>query len=365
MSERIEVLTRIGVDSPVVRRDIRQRPRRLRRTRNLRRMMRETRLRPSQLIQPLFVTHGQGVRNPVRSMPGVHQFSVDQLAGEAEAMTTLRIPAVLLFGLPQAKDATGSESFRPDGVVQRAIEVIKRTVPELVVITDVCLCEYTSHGHCGLLGRAPGPRGQSPEVLNDETLEMKHIRPGNWNVYRSGEGFNTEISEFAQYSHITVLDELTQSNFDIAAALGRDYIIKPDVVVVRHPEPDERLNVGELLVTESESTLAAIRGMFNEKPILHASISCKWTIRSDRAQNIRSEGVTLIKNRKGRLPHVVAVTAEPLPTRIASIALGTGEIDCVYHFALYELEQAAEEFVRESSRFKSSLDLLTTMVQGG
>lgn len=172
MSERIEVLTRIGVDSPVVRRDIQQRPRRLRRTRNLRRMLRETRLRPSQLIQPLFVTHGQGVRNPVRSMPGVHQFSVDQLAGEAEAMATLRIPAVLLFGLPRAKDAAGSESFRPDGVVQRAIEVIKRAVPELVVITDVCLCEYTSHGHCGLLGRTPGPRGQSPEVLNDETLEI-------------------------------------------------------------------------------------------------------------------------------------------------------------------------------------------------
>ncbi len=172
MSERIEILTRMGVDSPAIRSDIRKRPRRLRRTRNLRRMMCETRLRPSRLIQPLFVTHGQRVRNPVSSMPGVHQFSVDQLAAEAEAIAKLRIPAVLLFGLPESKDSTGSESFHPDGVVQQAVAVIKRAVPELVVITDVCLCEYTSHGHCGLLGQAPGPRGQSPEVLNDETLDI-------------------------------------------------------------------------------------------------------------------------------------------------------------------------------------------------
>ena len=218
--------------------------------------------------------------------------------------------------------------------------------------------------------RVPGQRSgklfeSACATFVDETfLALGHLRPGNWEVCRSGEGFNTRISEFAQYSHITVLDELAKSNPDLAAAIGRDYLITSDVVVIRRPEPDDRINVKNVFVNESVSTHSTLREAFNEKPILHASISCKWTIRSDRAQNIRSEGITLIKNRKGRLPHVVAVTAEPLPTRIASIALGTGEIDCVYHFALYELEQAAREFADESPGFEPSLELLTAMIEG-
>ena len=202
------------------------------------------------------------------------------------------------------------------------------------------------------------------KFVNDTFLALQHLRPGVWKVYRSGQGLSTKISEFSQYSHITILDNAAKANPQIAAALGQDYLIDSDVVIIRMPEPDDRINVKEVLVTDSESKLSALRQSANQKPILHASISCKWTIRSDRAQNVRSEGLTLVKNRKGRLPHVVAVTAEPLPTRIASIALGTGEIDCVYHFALYELEQAVTELAGESQKFKRSLEQLTAMIEG-
>ena len=140
------------------------RPRRLRRTENLRRMVRETRLSVDNLIYPMFVMSGEKVKNPVGSMPGVYQFSVDQLLEELKSVAELRIPAVLLFGLPRHKDPEGNEAHAADGVVQRAVSAIKDKYPELVVITDVCLCEYTSHGHCGLL--------DGHEVNNDATLEV-------------------------------------------------------------------------------------------------------------------------------------------------------------------------------------------------
>jgi len=140
------------------------RPRRFRRNENLRRMVRETSLRVDQLVYPLFVMPGKGVKNPVPSMPGVHQFSVDTLLKEVKSAVGLNIPAVLLFGLPSAKDEWGSEAHAESGAVQQAIRAIKERYPDLVVITDVCLCEYTSHGHCGLL--------KGKEVDNDATLEV-------------------------------------------------------------------------------------------------------------------------------------------------------------------------------------------------
>jgi len=140
------------------------RPRRLRRTENLRRMIRETRFTVDNLVYPMFVVPGDGVRNPVGSMPGVHQFSVDQLLKEIKSVVELNIPAVLLFGLPRSKDAEGSEAHAADGVVQQAVSTVKEEHPELVVITDVCLCEYTSHGHCGILS--------DTRVDNDATLEV-------------------------------------------------------------------------------------------------------------------------------------------------------------------------------------------------
>ena len=141
------------------------RPRRLRRTAALRDLVRETALAPDDLVCPLFVVPGSGARNPVPSMPGVDQLSVDLLAGEADALESLGIKAVLLFGIPETKDPAGLESHSEDGVVQQAIRALKDASPDLVVMTDVCLCEYTDHGHCGVLD-ADG------YLLNDETLEI-------------------------------------------------------------------------------------------------------------------------------------------------------------------------------------------------
>ena len=142
-----------------------KRPRRLRRTAALRDLVRETTLDPADLVHPLFVVPGNGVRKPVSSMPGVHQISSDELPVEARELAALGVKAVLLFGIPSAKDASGAEAHAEDGVVQSAIRALKDESPELVVMTDVCMCEYTDHGHCGLLD-------DEGDVLNDETLEV-------------------------------------------------------------------------------------------------------------------------------------------------------------------------------------------------
>jgi len=152
------------------------RPRRLRRSDTLRRMVRETRLSPDNLIQPLFVCPGRDVVRPVPSMPGVAQMSVDKIVAEARAIHKAGVPAVILFGIPSRKDAVGSEAWNDDGEVQRAIRELKEHVPGLVVITDVCMCEYTDHGHCGAL--------KDNDVDNDATLELlarealSHARAG-------------------------------------------------------------------------------------------------------------------------------------------------------------------------------------------
>jgi porphobilinogen synthase len=152
------------------------RMRRLRRTEPLRRLVRETRLTRDDLVLPLFAVEGSGVREPVASMPGVFRLSADRVAEEAKQVADLGIPAVILFGIPAAKDARGSGADAADGVVQRAIAAAKRATPDLVVMTDVCLCEYTDHGHCGLL--------DGDEVANDPSLErlaataVSHARAG-------------------------------------------------------------------------------------------------------------------------------------------------------------------------------------------
>ena len=140
------------------------RPRRLRRTETFRAMIRETRLAPEQMIYPLFVLPGKGVREPVPSMPGVFRLSVDQLAAEARDCLALGVRSVLLFGLPEKKDGLGSGAYAKNGIVQQAIRELKNRTPEMSVVTDVCLCEYTDHGHCGCLA--------GEEVDNDATLEL-------------------------------------------------------------------------------------------------------------------------------------------------------------------------------------------------
>jgi porphobilinogen synthase len=140
------------------------RPRRLRRTAAIRRMVRETVLIPADFIYPMFVVPGKGVRQEVTAMPGVARLAIDLLVEEAKSAWDAGVPAVLLFGLPQKKDETGSEAASPRGAVQQAVRALKKALPEMVVITDVCLCGYTSHGHCGIFHRG--------EIDNDATLEV-------------------------------------------------------------------------------------------------------------------------------------------------------------------------------------------------
>ena len=152
------------------------RPRRLRRTSALRNLVRETSLHPSQLVLPLFVRNGTNLRRPIGSMPGVAQTSPDELVRDAARAATAGVGGVILFGIPDTKDATGSEAWMDDGAVQRAVRLLKRELPDIVVITDVCMCEYTEHGHCGVL--------ENGEVDNDKTLELlarvsvSHARAG-------------------------------------------------------------------------------------------------------------------------------------------------------------------------------------------
>ncbi|MGH9872872.1 MAG: porphobilinogen synthase [Pyrinomonadaceae bacterium] len=144
--------------------DIVHRPRRLRKTEGLRALVRETCLAPEDFILPLFACAGEKVRREVPSMPGVHNLSVDEIATEAAAAAELGVKGVILFGLPEAKDEAGSGAYHENGIVQQAVRAIRASAPDLVILTDTCLCEYTSHGHCGVVGDG--------EVLNDPSLDL-------------------------------------------------------------------------------------------------------------------------------------------------------------------------------------------------
>jgi porphobilinogen synthase len=144
--------------------DLFHRPRRLRRTENLRALVRETSLAPEDFILPLFACAGEKVRREIPSMPGVHNLSVDEIATEAAAAAELGVKSIILFGLPETKDEAGSGAYHEQGIVQQAVRAIRTTAPDLVIVADTCLCEYTSHGHCGVV--------RDGEVLNDPTLEL-------------------------------------------------------------------------------------------------------------------------------------------------------------------------------------------------
>jgi len=195
------------------------RPRRLRLTSALRSMVRETELNPRDFIYPLFIRPGWGIQNEIRSMPGVYQWSVDRLPAEVESIAELGIPAVILFGIPSMKDPVGEENFSPHGIIQDAIRTIKQSVPEMVVITDLCLCEYTDHGHCGVLNvgsELPHPHLPEGYVLNDPTLEVlalaavSHAEAGADIVAPSGmmDGMVAAIREAldtARFEHVPIL----------------------------------------------------------------------------------------------------------------------------------------------------------------
>lgn len=197
------------------------------------------------------------------------------------------------------------------------------------------------------------------QFVNATFPNLQHLRPGKWEVKKLGNRSRTKTSAFAQYEHLAYLTELTKANKKLSAMIGNDYMVAPDIVVYRELCFDEEINTPVAVVDDNVCKMADLRKSNGGKAILHASISAKWTMRSDRAQNSRTEALNLIRNRKGHLPHIVVVTGEPLPSRISSLALGTGDIDCVYHFALNELIQAVEEYGREDI-----IDTLKTLVEG-
>ncbi len=197
------------------------------------------------------------------------------------------------------------------------------------------------------------------EFLQETFPHLQNLRPGQWSILQLGNNNRLKTSDFEQYEHLAYLSVLTAENAQLAAALGNDYLVAPDVVIYRNLYEDEEINAEQYIVDNEISRMADIRKSNGGKPLLHASVSAKYTMRSDRAQNSRTEALNLIRNRKGHLPHIVVVTAEPMPNRLASLALGTGDIDCVYHFALYELIRAVKEVGSEDA-----VETLETLVQG-
>lgn len=184
---------------------------------------------------------------------------------------------------------------------------------------------------------------------------LKAIRPGTWDCSPA----KRAISRYEQYHHLMDLSDLAEKYPEMKVHLGSDYVIAPDIIIVREPEDDKAINAKQRLVDETVARKTGLRKENNLLPLLHASISCKWTLRSDRAQNARSEALNLIRNRKGRVPHITVVTGEPLPSRLASLALGTGDIDCVYHFALTELMAGVQKLNNEEA-----LNVITMLVDG-
>jgi hypothetical protein len=197
------------------------------------------------------------------------------------------------------------------------------------------------------------------EFLEQTFLQLGHLRPGAWTVQRITARDDSTLSNFDQFRHLADLARFCAENRELASALGNDYAISPDIVISRFPETDAKIDPSRKFLAEGLAMRAPLRKKVNAHPILHACISCKFTFRSDRAQNARSEALNLIRNRKGRTPHLVIVTAECLPSRLASVALGTGDIDCLYHIALPELIESIDKEV-----FPDAFDMLETMVQG-
>lgn len=215
-----------------------------------------------------------------------------------------------------------------------------------------------------VLGNISGQEaGHIFENLTKEYIEetfklLNHLRPGKWNY-----STHTGISQFDQYRDLANIEKFIKNNKDLASTFGMDYLISPDIVVSREPVSIKDINRKKILINPNDTSakLTPLRkdNYAFHNPILHASISCKWTLRSDRGQNARTEALNLIRNRKGKLPHIIAVTGEPTANRIASLALGTGDIDCVYHFALNELRKTINEINDESQ-----LDMLNTLIDG-
>lgn len=230
-------------------------------------------------------------------------------------------------------------------------------------IVDILVNEH--HHMVNIVDKISGQTlGKQFELLTMEFLQetfpyLQNLCPGQWSILQLGNNNRLKMSDFEQYEHLAYLSALTAENAQLAAALGNDYLVAPDVVIYRNLYEDREINAAQYVVDDNISRMADIRKSNGGKPLLHASVSAKYTMRSDRAQNSRTEALNLIRNRKGHLPHIVVVTAEPMPNRLASLALGTGDIDCMYHFALYELIRTVQEVGSEDA-----IEILETLIQG-
>lgn len=192
--------------------------------------------------------------------------------------------------------------------------------------------------------------------------KLQHLRPGKWDVVELGNNNAVKPSCFAQYEHLAHLAKVLSTDRTLATMLGNDYVVAPDIIISRGLCNDAEINSTACFVDKTVSLKTDIRESNGGLPLMHASISAKWTMRSDRAQNSRTEALNLIRNRKGHLPHVVVVTGEPLPSRLASLALGTGDIDCVYHFALNELVEAVDEYGADGR--EDIIEQLQALIEG-
>lgn len=191
------------------------------------------------------------------------------------------------------------------------------------------------------------------QYLEIALIPLLNIGPRKFKILRS----MSEIVKIDGYQHLVPVLVNLLSQPQLKVSFDDDQLLKPDIIIAREPESDSQLNLAKIPVVDSESPLySPLRKSNNNRLILHASISCKWTIRSDRSQNARTEALNLIRNRKGKVPHAVAVTAEPLPSRLGSIAYGTGDLDCIYHVALPELIKVCEKY--------DDADELMVMVEG-
>lgn len=215
--------------------------------------------------------------------------------------------------------------------------------------------------HKRLAGQTSGASFESivADFVESTFPLLQNVRPGEWAVLKLGNRSRIKASSYAQYEHLAYLDELTKENRRLSAMIGNDYMVAPDIVIYRNPCTDDEINTPKVMINNDVCTMTDLRASNGGPPILHASLSAKWTMRSDRAQNSRTEALNLIRNRKGSLPHIVVVTGEPLPSRLASIALGTGDIDCTYHFALYELIESVRDYGGEDA-----WDMLMTLIEG-
>lgn len=218
-----------------------------------------------------------------------------------------------------------------------------------------------AESHEKSLGQTSGSKFEqcNLEFISNTFPLLQNLRPGKWVVEKLGNRSSIKTSSFAQYEHLSYLGEVIKTDSKLATALGNDYMVAPDIVIYRLPESDEQINAQIPIVDDTCCLQSVIREKYSKLPILHASISAKWTMRSDRAQNSRTEALGLIRNRKGHLPHIVVITGEPLPSRLASLALGTGDIDCLYHFALYELIEAVKHIGAEDA-----LEMLNILIDG-